>query len=64
MKQIALTDQEAKALEIYLVLTSGRITEELKIWNELKGEAPAAEKNIKFWENIETVVGKLKEMLQ
>lgn len=42
MKQIALTDQETKALEIYLVLTSGRITEELKIWNELKGEAPAA----------------------
>ncbi len=64
MKQIALTDQEAKALELYLVLTSGRITEELKIWNELKREAPAAEKNIRFWENIETVLGKLKEMLQ
>lgn len=36
MKQIVLTDQEAKALEIYLELTSGRITGELKTWNELK----------------------------
>lgn len=63
MKQIVLTDQEAKALEIYLELTSGRITGELKIWNELKGKAPVAESNIKFWENIETVIEKLEEML-
>lgn len=63
MKQIVLTDQEAKALEIYLELTSGRITGELKIRNELKEKAPAAESNIKFWENIETVIEKLKEML-
>lgn len=63
MKQITLTDQEAKALEIYLVLTSGRITEELKIWNELKGEAPAAERNIKFWKEIAEVLDKIGEIL-
>ena len=63
MKQIVLTDQEAKALEIYLELTSERITGELKIWNELKGKATAAERNIKFWKEIAEVLEKIGEIL-
>lgn len=63
MKQIVLTDQEAKALEIYLELTSGRITGELKMWNELKEKAPAAERNIKFWKEIAEVLEKIGEIL-
>lgn len=63
MKQIVLTDQEAKALEIYLELTSGRITGELKIRNELKEKTPAAERNIKFWKEIADVLEKIGEIL-
>lgn len=64
MKQIILTDQEAKTLKMYLLLTSGRIGEELKIWDELKGKAPAAESNFKFWKEIETVIDKTMIALQ
>lgn len=32
MKQITLSDKEAKQIDIYLELTAGRISEELSIW--------------------------------
>lgn len=38
MKQITLSDKEAKQIDIYLELTAGRISEELSIWKNLQGK--------------------------
>lgn len=56
MKQITLSDKEAKQIDIYLELTAGRISEELSIWKNLQGKNPVAEKNINFWsETVKSV---------
>lgn len=48
MKQITLSEQDASRIDTYLELTSGRISEELKLWESMKGRAQTAEKNISF----------------
>ena len=64
MKHITLSDQEAGQIDTYLELTSGRISEELKLWESMKGETPNAEKNIAFWKETATAVEKLRNQLR
>lgn len=64
MKQITLSDKETKQIDIYLELTSGRISEELSIWKNLQGKNPVAEKNIKFWSETAVAVSKLRKQLR
>lgn len=64
MKQITLSDKEAKQIDIYLELTSGRISEELSIWKNLQGKNPVAEKNINFWSETAVAVSKLRKQLR
>lgn len=63
-KQITLSDQEARQLDIFLELTSGRISEELTLWESMKGKTPNAEKNIVFWKETSKVVEKLRSKLR
>lgn len=63
MKQIALSDQDASQIDTYLELTSGRISEELALWESMKGKAQTAEKNIVFWKDTAQAVEKLREQL-
>lgn len=64
MKQITLSDQEAGQIDTYLELTSGRISEELKLWESMKGETPNAENNIEFWKETAQAVEKLRKQLR
>lgn len=64
MKQITLSDQEAGQIDTYLELTSGRIFEELKLWESMKGETPNAENNIEFWKETAQAVEKLRKQLR
>lgn len=63
MKQITLSEQDASQINTYLELTSGRISEELKLWESMKGKAQTAEKNIVFWKDTAQAVEKLREQL-
>ena len=63
MKQITLSEQDASRIDTYLELTSGRISEELKLWESMKGKAQTAEKNISFWIETAQAVEKLREQL-
>jgi hypothetical protein len=63
MKQITLSEQDASRIDTYLELTSGRISEELKLWESMKGKAQTAEKNIVFWKDTAQAVEKLREQL-
>lgn len=64
MKEIILTDQEARQVDTFLEFTSGRISEELKLWVSMKGKTPTAEKNIVFWEKTAKAVEKLRNQLK
>ncbi len=64
MKYITLTDKEAEQLDIYLELTSGRIEEEIKIWQGLQGKTPLAESNINFWKASHKAVNSLRKELR
>lgn len=44
MKHVILTDYEASQIDTYLELTSGRISEELKLWESMEGKTPNAKK--------------------
>lgn len=63
-KQIILTEQDAKRLDIYLELTNSRITEELKLWESLKEDSPIATRYIDFWNEIAAAVSKLRKQLK
>lgn len=64
MKQITLSDKEAKQIDIYLELTSGRISEELSIWKNLQGKNPVAKNNINFWSETAKAVERLQNELR
>ena len=64
MKQITLSEQDASRIDTYLELTSGRISEELKLWESMKGKAQTAEKNIVFWKDTAQAVEKLRNQLR
>lgn len=64
MKHVILTDYEAGQIDTYLELTSGRISEELKLWESMKGKTPTAEKNISFWKKTAQAVEKLRKQLR
>lgn len=63
MKKIILTDLEVRQINTYLELTSGRISEELKLWESMEGKTPNAKKNISFWKETAQAVEKLREQL-
>lgn len=63
MKHVILTDYEVGQIDTYLELTSGRISEELKLWESMKGKTPNAKKNISFWKETAQAVEKLREQL-
>lgn len=63
MKKIILTDREASQINTYLELTSGRISEELKLWESMKSKAPNAGRNVDFWKETAQAVEKLREQL-
>lgn len=44
MKQITLSEQDASRIDTYLELTSGRISEELKLWESMEGKTPNAKR--------------------
>ena len=66
MKHIALTTEEAVDLNMYFALTHQRITDEIEVWESLKGNltAPAAEKNLIFWKKMETLINRVSKELQ
>ena len=64
MKQITLSEQDASRIDTYLEMISGRISEELKLWESMKGKAQTAEKNIVFWKDTAQAVEKLKNQLR
>ena len=63
-KQIILTEQDAKRLDIYLELANSRVTEELKLWESLKEDSPIATRNIDFWNETAAAVSKLRKQLR
>ena len=64
MKTIVLTDREASQINTYLELTSGRISEELKLWESMEGKTPNAKKNISFWKEMAQAVEKAKKSVK
>lgn len=56
VKQLTLSKDESIMLEMYFAMTRQRITDELETWHKLKDEAPAAERNLSFWQNIKTLI--------
>ncbi len=64
MKHVILTDQEAGQIDTYLELTSGRLSEELALWESMKDKSQTAEKNIVFWKETEQAVEKLRNQLK
>lgn len=63
MKEIILTDQEARQVDTFLEFTSSRITEELNLWESLKEYAENAEKNVEFWNRTAQAVNRLRVQL-
>lgn len=64
MKHVILTDYEASQINTSLELTSGRISEELKLWESMEGKTPNAKKNISFWKDTAQAVEKLRKQLK
>lgn len=66
MKHIALTTEEAVDLNMYFALTHQRITDEIEVWESLKGNptAPAAGNNLIFWKKMETLINRVSKELQ
>lgn len=64
MKQITLSEQDASRIDTYLELTSGRISEELKLWESMEGKTPNTKKNISFWKEMAQAVEKLRNQLK
>lgn len=63
MKEIILTDREARQVDTFLEFTSSRITEELKLWESLKVYTENAEKNVEFWKSTAQAVNRLRVQL-
>lgn len=63
-KQIMLSEEDAKRLDVYLELTSSRITGELELWESLRGDAPTADNNINFWNEVSVAVSRLRKQLR
>lgn len=63
MKEIILTDQEARQVDIFLEFTFSRITEELNLWESLKVYTENAEKNVEFWKSTAQAVNRLQVQL-
>lgn len=63
MKEIILTNQEARQIDVFLEFTSSRITEELKLWESLKVYTESAENNVEFWKSTEQAVNRLRVQL-
>ena len=66
MRKIKLTDQEASRVNMYFLLTHKRISDELEVWERLKDDpaAPAAEKNLVFWQDIKTLIDRISKELR
>lgn len=64
VKQITLSKDESIRLEMYLTLTGQRITDELEVWQRLKGEAQAAKRNLVFWQNIKELIDRISKELR
>lgn len=64
VKQIKLSKYDAIRLEMYLAMTEQRITDELKVWHSLKDEAPAAKRNLDFWQNIKDLIDRINKELR
>ena len=64
MKHVILTDYEAGQIDTYLELTSGRISEELALWESMEGKTPNAKKNISFWKEMAQAVEKAKKSVK
>ena len=64
MKTVVLADRDANQIDTYLELTSGRISEELALWESMKDKSPTAEKNISFWKDTAQAVEKLRKQLK
>ena len=63
MKEIILTDQETRQIDVFLEFTSSRITEELKLWEGLKVYTENAENNVEFWKSTAQAVNRLRVQL-
>ena len=61
--QITLSKDESIRLEIYFAMTGQRITDELKVWQSLKDEAPAAKQNLVFWQNMKELIDRINKAL-
>lgn len=61
--QITLSKDESIRLEMYFAMTGQRITDELKVWQSLKDEAPAAERNLIFWQNMKELIDRINKEL-
>ena len=64
VKQITLSKDESIRLEMYFAMTSQRITDELEAWHKLKDEAPAAERNLTFWQNVKELIDRISKELR
>ena len=64
VKQITLSKDDSIRLEMYFAMTSQRITDELNIWQSLKDEAPAVERNLAFWQNIKALIDRINKELR
>lgn len=63
MKEIILTDQEARQVDAFLEFTASRITEELNLWESLKVYTENAEKNVEFWKSTAQAINRLRVQL-
>lgn len=61
--QITLSKDESIRLEMYFAMTGQRITDELKVWQSLKDEAPAAKQNLVFWQNMKELIDRINKAL-
>ena len=64
MKHVILTDYEVGQIDTYLELTSGRISEELKLWESMEGKTPNAKKEYFFLERDGTSSRKAKKSVK
>ncbi len=64
VKQITLSKDESIRLEMYFAMTGQRITDELKVWQSLKNEAPVAERNLVFWQDMKTLIDRINKELR
>lgn len=66
MRQISLTDEEASMLDMYFIMTGKHITDEIRSWEHLKDDeaVPAAKGNLRFWEEMKNLIGKISDDLR